>query len=103
MAYKILYLPTAEEITIYQEMPNAFLLYNVNEVKERPPPYHLSAPKSLILNLPTCSESAFKVAIFHSKSIARSWINELITRDTCQGLNMRLEHFEIIKVEFASR
>jgi hypothetical protein len=96
MLYKILYLPTGEELYISNNYNTIHSFPIVVEVERHG--FGLAAPHSLIEN-----HSLWKnmvVALFNNKEIIPTWINDLVTRSSCidEGLNLRYEHFEIVEV-----
>jgi hypothetical protein len=92
--YKILYLPTAEELKVYHSLKHRV----IRTLSPKKSNISLRMP-----NLPdenkTYPEIMFKVIYFGSISKAYEWITEVMERAELVGTHLLREHFEIIKVK----
>ena len=97
--YKILYLPTAEDIVIGRNSEYDIIIKGISKysICER----HISAPRSLILTIleENGYDFSYKTAIFKSKKIAESHLQEMLQRPACKSFKMIRQQFEIIKIE----
>jgi hypothetical protein len=101
MSYKLLYLPTAEEILIskgfFKDPRSKIIKIFINSSIKHTT---LSAPRSKINELegPQNDNDDYKLAVFNTKKIVLDWLNELINRRSCKIYNLLLEHFDVIKI-----
>ena len=85
--YKILYLPSAEEVQLANAWENPITLIGKA---------YLCCPKGFELRDKTF---LFRTALIHSKQRAKSLIDELVFRESCKEYHLIREYFEIIEIE----
>ena len=95
--YKILYLPTGEDIVINKDVGVLVISYPAKRALEN---YlrMLCVPRSLIINSCNKENNSYQIALFKTKKIIKGWLSELIERGQKYNHNLRKEHFEIIKI-----
>ena len=88
--YKILYLPSGTDLLINVNFCRAVILETMIPWENE---YGLCIPDT-----PYVTGHKYKIAIFESPKAAKSWLIDLLQRNSIQSKNMRLEHFEIVEI-----